>query len=52
MKHCRSCSNCVTDIRAIMLVGVYIKKCRLGGQHILHPFFSGFKCDKYRRREK
>lgn len=51
MKHCSNCRNCVTDTRALLLLGIYIKKCRLGGQRILHPFFSGLKCNKYRRRK-
>jgi hypothetical protein len=50
MKHCSSCWNCITDNKAL-LMGVYIKKCRLVGHNILHPFFSGFKCGRYRRAE-
>lgn len=50
MRHCSSCRNCVTDTRAL-LMGVCIEKCRLSGHHILHPFFSGFRCGRYRRRK-
>ena len=37
------------DIRAIMLCSVVIKKCHIKGHNILHPFWSGFRCKKYRR---
>ena len=48
MKHCSSCENCIIDTRALTM-GICIMKCRLGGHNILHPFFSGFKCSRYRR---
>ena len=48
MKHCSTCRHCVTDTRALMM-GIYIKKCRVIGHNILHPFFSGFRCIKYRK---
>ena len=49
MKHCSSCRNCIIDMKALSM-GIYIHKCRLGGQNILHPFFSGFRCGRYRRK--
>lgn len=51
MKHCSNCRHCVTDTKALMM-GIWIKKCRVGGHNILHPFFSGFRCNKYRKARK
>ena len=47
MKHCSNCKYCVVDAKAIRLCGVYIHRCKKKGSHILHPFFSGFRCKKY-----
>ena len=51
MKHCSNCRHCVTDQKGLMM-GIYIKKCRFFGHNILHPFFSGFKCNKYRKSRR
>lgn len=51
MRHCKSCRNCVIDTKALMM-GVYVLKCRLGGHHILHPFWSGFRCSRYGREKR
>lgn len=48
MKHCSNCRHCVIDRRAI-LMGHYVKMCRLDRRVILHPFFSGMRCNKYRK---
>lgn len=50
MKHCSNCRNCVIDTHALMM-RIYIKKCRLGGHNILHPFWSGWLCKKWRKRK-
>lgn len=50
MKHCSRCKFCVLDTRAIMLCGVFIKKCTKKGHNILHPFFSGFRCEKFKKK--
>lgn len=48
MKHCSNCRNCVIDAKALTM-GIYIHKCRLGGHSILHPFWSGFKCSRWKK---
>ena len=47
MKHCSNCKHCGLDVRAIMICGVCIHKCHKKGHHIIHPFFSGFRCGEY-----
>lgn len=49
MRHCKSCKNCIVDLRAIYLCGVYIHKCTKKRHYILRPFFSGFRCKEYRK---
>lgn len=49
MKHCSNCRHCVVDLEALDM-GILVKKCRLHGYAIMHPFFSGFWCNKFRKR--
>lgn len=51
MKHCSSCEHCIMDMKALML-GVYVSKCHVFGHNILHPFFNGFRCKKYKKERK
>lgn len=46
MKHCKNCIYCVMDVKALNF-GVFIDKCLKKGHYILHPFFSGFRCEEY-----
>ena len=48
MKHCINCTHCVIDVKALNC-GVVIDKCLKNGHLILRPFFSGFRCEDYRR---
>lgn len=50
MKHCSRCKFCVLDTRAFMLCEVLIKKCTKKGHNILHPFFSGFRCEEFKKK--
>lgn len=48
MKHCSKCRHCVVDMKALDL-GIWVKKCRVNGHVILHPWFSGFRCLSFRK---
>lgn len=50
MRHCRNCRHCVVNYRAIELFGIWIKKCTIKGGHILHPFWSGWRCKEWGRK--
>lgn len=55
LKRCSNCEHCGADLKA-MLMGVYIHKCYENPNvwerhHILHPFWSGWRCNKWRKRD-
>lgn len=50
MQSCHSCQKCALDTKALNC-GVVIDKCYEYGHFILHPLFSGWRCDKYIRKD-
>ena len=51
-KCCRTCKNCIIDIKAINRCGVLIDMCELDKEHILHPWFSGWFCEFWRKERQ
>ena len=49
-KRCSNCDHCGADMKAIFM-GFYIDKCFKNGHCILHPFWSGWRCKGWRKRD-
>ena len=52
MRHCSNCHYCIVDMKPLVMLGIYIKKCKLKDKHILHPFWSGFRCRRWRKEKR
>ena len=50
LKRCSNCEYCIGDLKAIFM-GILIDKCSLMQHNILRPFWSGWRCEEWRKRQ-
>lgn len=48
-KCCSNCDHCGIDMKALYM-GFFIHKCFLEQHSILRPFWSGWRCEEWRKR--
>ena len=50
-KRCSNCKHCSLDLRALWVADIWIMKCHQKDECVLHPFFSGWRCKEWRKRD-
>ena len=50
LKRCSNCKHCGIDMKAVMLC-VYAHKCYKKGHVIIRPFWNGWKCKEWEKKD-